>query len=1531
MSTKSVLTRNSVLTSNKIKNSRKDKEKTDNKKSKDKINDKINDKITVKTPPKKTTKNNDKNQMSITQFVKKCVKTINSINEERQLDNNNFIKEENESKTTISNLKNSTNEQKRKLTFEEKENICDFLTLNPGCDFEHAVCIIENTKRDILNQLDNIEIYPSLIPSLKNEIIHYYNHSQIQPGQMVGVDSATSLGEPTTQMSVVKNELVNIVKVRRNSSDISFISSSIGKFCDDIIKQYPEYTFNTHSNETTKSVELTKSVETDLKHLDYDYYVVSVNKNEKTEWNRISHVSRHPVNGQIVKVKTKSGRTIETTLSHSHLTRKDNLVVPIKGSELKIGMRIPVCKFISDKFTIAKDKALSKTCNITKQQYDEHSIFYLAEDIAYSKKNYKNIPNSVFLLPNKLKKVFIKTIFDILSVPTIDNEYENYEIELVSSKQIVYDLALLLNYFGIFSKIQMINITDDKYKLTIPNQYIPIFNLIISQNHKINNDYILYNKTDNGLDSIDGINEILIKCVNVLKLSIPDIFTTTVSRKTITNFLKIIDDYDCSKIANEVKLLKQAIYSDIVWDEIVELDIYTPPQDEFVYDFTVPGCETFLLNCGILTHNTLNSISYDDEILLKINNEIKITKIGEYIDNYFDKAKKTEEHPNNTKLLYINDDEDVFVPSVDDNGITLWKRVQALTRHPVINKDGTNTVLKVTTNDGRQVTATKAKSFLTINGYNKIVGLNGDELKIGDYLPVNQKQFDFPEKDNLDLSKLFNKKEYVFGSEVYKALKYKDIPLWWKKHSDKDFILPYKRSDIFLDSTKSKNFKDGILYLKNGIIVSEIPEKIPYDFDFGYLIGAYLADGCSTETQISISKNDREFLEPIERLMNKWNITTKYYVHKDKNQDGWVSSDLRIYSTLLTKILYVLCGKGSENKSIHNELFNSNKEFLKGILSGYIGGDGTIDKNTSFISICSVSRKLLENIQSILCWWFGVYSGIRKLKKQEKNNRGSENILQTYNLYIKSEGTCILSDELKLFIKSKQELLDKYKSSTNLRELNDIIPKYNYNGKIYEKFNRVTVEKKHNIKIFENLRFDKVIEIEEIQNPTEWVYDLTVEDTRTFSLVSGLKLFDTFHSAGKACAAVTTGVPRFRELIDASKQQKHTLISFSLNDKENEKIKEMQDAKRICRQFDEKRIISLLQISIPEISNYKYNNLNDEDKSWYSFFETFIHSDFKKFNWSLRFKFNKDSLFEYRITLKHISYSIEKELGNCICVYSPDNIGIIDVYIDVSNIKKDDLLSYRKQIDTIKKNEKKKTIIDENNKYYYYIRDIIFQYICNIKVSGIDCIEKGYFRQEKINGMNKWIFDLEGTNYREILNHPLINYKDCMVNNMWELFNVLGIEAVRRFLINEFNEVITSGGINVDKTHLELLADSMTCTGNITSVSRYGIGRNETGPLTKASFEQSLDNMLIAAYRSETESIKSVSSSIILGQCSRIGSGMMELYTNIKPVLNTDDLYDDSDIDNETDNEDRVSLEKSDNIPVSTQKETSHKNEEFIF
>ena len=42
------------------------------------------------------------------------------------------------------------------------------------------------------------------------------------------------------------------------------------------------------------------------------------------------------------------------------------------------------------------------------------------------------------------------------------------------------------------------------------------------------------------------------------------------------------------------------------------------------------------------------------------------------------------------------------------------------------------------------------------------------------------------------------------------------------------------------------------------------PVNIPLDYDFGYLIGAYLADGCLTDNHVLVSKNDPEYFKPIE-------------------------------------------------------------------------------------------------------------------------------------------------------------------------------------------------------------------------------------------------------------------------------------------------------------------------------------------------------------------------------------------------------------------------------------------------------------------------------------------------------------------------------------------------------------------------------------------------------------------------------------------------------------------------------------------
>ena len=187
---------------------------------------------------------------------------------------------------------------------------------------------------------------------------------------------------------------------------------------------------------------------------------------------------------------------------------------------------------------------------------------------------------------------------------------------------------------------------------------------------------------------------------------------------------------------------------------------------------------------------------------------------------------------------------------------------------------------------------------------------------------------------------------------------------WWKKYNNVLFKLPYKRSDTVYalihgnkrkTSDKKLIYKEGYIYtLKNNIDSYCIPENINLDYNFGYLLGAYAAEGCMTNNQISISNNDLNYLRPIEEICIRFNLTYKIYKQNNKNKENWTSQDIRIYNTVLCRIFEKLIGKLSSNKYIHESIIFSNDECLKGFLDAYICGDGTIHRRKRIMEVINM-------------------------------------------------------------------------------------------------------------------------------------------------------------------------------------------------------------------------------------------------------------------------------------------------------------------------------------------------------------------------------------------------------------------------------------------------------------------------------------------------------------------------------------------------------------------------------------------------
>ena len=155
-------------------------------------------------------------------------------------------------------------------------------------------------------------------------------------------------------------------------------------------------------------------------------------------------------------------------------------------------------------------------------------------------------------------------------------------------------------------------------------------------------------------------------------------------------------------------------------------------------------------------------------------------------------------------------------------------------------------------------------------------------------------------------------------------------------------------------------------------------------------------------------------------------------------------------------------------------------------------------------------------------------------------------------------------------------------------------------------------------------------------------------------------------------------------------------------------------------------------------------------------------------------------------------------------------------------------------------------------------------FICGIP--GITDIYLDYDNEE-------WSIVTTGSNLRKLLALQLFDHKRTYCNNVWEVFACLGLVAAKKMLFLEFQKNIT--GINPE--HVQLLVDKMTFKGKPMPVNRYTMRTNDVGPLCKATFEESTDNLISAAVRTEVDTVSGVSASIICGNKIAMGTGCFDI------------------------------------------------------
>jgi DNA-directed RNA polymerase II subunit RPB1 len=396
---------------------------------------------------------------------------------------------------------------------------------------------------------------------------------------------------------------------------------------------------------------------------------------------------------------------------------------------------------------------------------------------------------------------------------------------------------------------------------------------------------------------------------------------------------------------------------------------------------------------------------------------------------------------------------------------------------------------------------------------------------------------------------------------------------------------------------------------------------------------------------------------------------------------------------------------------------------------------------------------------------------------------------------------------------------------------------------------------------------------------------------------------NTFHLAGVAAKSnVTRGVPRLKELLKATHNPKAVALTIYLR-------KDLRSSKDEARRVAQELEFTVLQ-DLTNVARIYFDPRDDEtliadDAEWLSFYAgyekakaevethvavaekakkpvdetddattvedegTVAEVEAKRSPWILRLELNREKMFSKNITMDDIALVLNQKFDTEVStVYSDYNATRLVFRLRL-NVDDSDPLNSLNQLKMLQNKILMGTIV----RGVPGLRSVTFS-----KTS-----DQYELHEDKYKAVDQFVLDTDGSNMLDVMCHPDVDPSRIISNNVHDIFENLGIEATRAVLFKEISTLFEETYVNY--RHLCLLCDVMAARGRLMSVDRYGINKNNIGPLAKASFEQTEDIMLRAALYGELDPITGVSANIMTGQPIRGGTSFSQLLLDEEALI----------------------------------------------
>uniref|UniRef100_A0A8C0HAJ7 DNA-directed RNA polymerase subunit n=1 Tax=Chelonoidis abingdonii TaxID=106734 RepID=A0A8C0HAJ7_CHEAB len=347
---------------------------------------------------------------------------------------------------------------------------------------------------------------------------------------------------------------------------------------------------------------------------------------------------------------------------------------------------------------------------------------------------------------------------------------------------------------------------------------------------------------------------------------------------------------------------------------------------------------------------------------------------------------------------------------------------------------------------------------------------------------------------------------------------------------------------------------------------------------------------------------------------------------------------------------------------------------------------------------------------------------------------------------------------------------------------------------------------------------------------------------------------NTFHYAGVSAKNVTLGVPRLKELINISKKPKTPSLTVFLL---GQSARDAERAKDILCRLEHTTLRKVTANTAIYYDPNPQSTVVAEDQEWVNVYYEMPDFDVSRISpWLLRVELDRKHMTDRKLTMEQIAEKINAGFGDDLnCIFNDDNAEKLVLRIRIMNSDENKMQEEEEVVDKM----------DDD----VFLRCIESNMLTDMTLQGIEQISK-------VRGLCRLGGDRTGLGLPQgtlgnLQRGPLA--KGAPVTSP----QVLGIEAVRKALERELYHVISFDGSYVNYRHLALLCDTMTCRGHLMAITRHGVNRQDTGPLMKCSFEETVDVLMEAAAHGESDPMKGVSENIMLGQLAPAGTGCFDL------------------------------------------------------